>query len=410
MPRSRSRLWLVAASFVALALIIVLMYRHLRAGHIQAAEGRQEYDVGRFDLAEAAYQRATRADPDNAEAWYWLGISRKNQGLAAPAADALGKATSLSPDRITWWSEYAEALQWTGRFDLAEAAYQRVTRADPENAEAWYSLGISRKNQGLSASAAAALAKATSLNSELTTWWFEYAEVLQWAGRFKLAEAAYQRVNRADPENAEAWYCLGISRKNQGLSATAADALAKATLLNSERTPWWFEYAEVLYWAGRFDMAEAAYQRVTQADPENAEAWYWLGISRKNQGLSASAADALGKATSLSPDRVTWWFEYAEALQWVERFSEAETAWQKVMQLLPPDHPRLRQARVNLARSMGGQGGAHVDRAVRMLEEVLAKNEDRRVRFALAEVLAWAGRLEESKEQYRRALNSQREE
>ena len=60
MPRSGTRLWLTAALFVAFALIVVLLYQHLRAGHIQAAEGRLEYDAGRFDLAEAAYQRATR--------------------------------------------------------------------------------------------------------------------------------------------------------------------------------------------------------------------------------------------------------------------------------------------------------------------------------------------------------------
>ena len=164
------------------------------------------------------------------------------------------------------------------------------------------------------------------------------------------------------------------------------------------------------YNAGRFDLAEKAYARATQADPDNAEAWYWLGISRKNQGLSTTAADALAEATALNPDRIDWWIEYAEALQWAERFSEAEQAWQKVMALLPPDDPRLYQARENLALSMGGQGGTNVDRAVDMLEEILAKNEDRRVRFALAQVLAWAGRLEESKEQYSRALNSQREE
>lgn len=165
-----------------------------------------------------------------------------------------------------------------------------------------------------------------------------------------------------------------------------------------------------VYDVGKFDLAENAYARATEVDPDNADAWYWLGISRKNQGKSADAADALAEATSLNPDRIDWWIEYAEALQWAERFSEAEKAWQKAMDLLPTDDPRLHQARVNLARSMGGQGGASVDRAVRMLEETLAHNEDRRVRFALAEVLAWAGRLEESKEQYRRALNSQREE
>jgi len=164
------------------------------------------------------------------------------------------------------------------------------------------------------------------------------------------------------------------------------------------------------YDAGKFDLAEGAYARATGLDPNNAEAWYWLGISRKNQGRSAEAADALAKATALNPDRLDWWFEYAEALQWSERFGESEKAWQSVIALLPPNDARLNKVRENLALSICGQGGPNVDRAVGMLEEILAKNEDRRVRCALAQVLAWAGRLEESEAQYRRALNPQREE
>jgi len=165
-----------------------------------------------------------------------------------------------------------------------------------------------------------------------------------------------------------------------------------------------------VYDAGKFDLAENAYGRATEANPDNADAWYWLGISRKNQGKSATAAAALAKATELSPDRIDWWIEYAEALQWAERFCKAEQAWQKVMDTLPPDDSRLNQVRENLALSICGQGGANVDRAVGLLEEILTTKDDRRIRFALAQVLAWAGRLEESKEQYRRALNSQREE
>jgi hypothetical protein len=80
------------------------------------------------------------------------------------------------------------------------------------------------------------------------------------------------------------------------------------------------------------------------------------------------------------------------------------------MKRLPPDDPRHQQASMNLAQAIGGQGGEHVDRAVRMLEEMLAKNDDNQVRLSLAQVLLMAGRLEESKEQYRQALNSQREE
>ncbi len=161
------------------------------------------------------------------------------------------------------------------------------------------------------------------------------------------------------------------------------------------------------YEAGRFDLAETSYLRATQARPNSAEAWYWLGMSRKNQGLSAAAAEALGKATSLKPDRAAWWVEYAEALQWADRFADAEQAWKRVAELLPPDNPRIRQARMNIARNLGAQG--RIEEAVKLLETLLTEKEDRQTRFLLAEVLAWGGRFEESARQYRQALDSKPE-
>jgi tetratricopeptide (TPR) repeat protein len=159
--------------------------------------------------------------------------------------------------------------------------------------------------------------------------------------------------------------------------------------------------------AGRFDLAESSFHRATQLEPTNADAFYWLGMSRKNRGDSAGAAEALAKATSLKPERISWWVEYAESLQWAERFADAERAWERVRGLLPPGDVRVRMVRVNIARNIGAQG--QIDRAVEMLNKMLAEKDDRQVRFMLAEVLAWGGRFKESAEEYRRAFDSKPE-
>ena len=161
------------------------------------------------------------------------------------------------------------------------------------------------------------------------------------------------------------------------------------------------------YDAGRYDLAEAAYLRAVSMAPNKAEAWYWLGISRKNQGKSKLAADALEQAVKLQPRYASWQFECAEALQWAEQFAKAEQAWQRLLDMVPADDPRAIKGRLNLAKCLAAQG--QLDRAVQMLQQMLAQKDDRNVRFVLAEILAYAGRLEESTEQWRRALGSQSE-
>ncbi len=160
-----------------------------------------------------------------------------------------------------------------------------------------------------------------------------------------------------------------------------------------------------LYDAGKYELAEMAYRRATEAEPMNAEAWYWLGISCKNQGKDKEAADALAKATELRPKDVNWWFDCAEALQWANRFDKAEAAWGQVLALLPPEDNRVRKAQINLARVLAAQH--KTDQAIDLLSKVLAHSEDRQVRFVLAELLGYAGRFEESTKEYSRALGDQ---
>ncbi|HSW45173.1 MAG TPA: tetratricopeptide repeat protein [Phycisphaerae bacterium] len=156
------------------------------------------------------------------------------------------------------------------------------------------------------------------------------------------------------------------------------------------------------YDAGKYALAEDAYLRSVTVDQNNAEAWYWLGISRKNQGKVASAAEALIKATQLEPNNANWWFESAQALQWAERFSEAEQAWAKVQNLFLPDDPRVVQARINQAQCLAHHGD--VERAIEMMKAMLATKDDPNIRCELAKVLGYAGRYEESVQEFRRAF------
>lgn len=161
------------------------------------------------------------------------------------------------------------------------------------------------------------------------------------------------------------------------------------------------------YDTGHFDLAADAFTRATQKNPQEADAWYWLGLSWRNLGKPGQAADALQEATRLAPERADWWFDYALALQWAGRSAAAESAWGHTVTLLPPDDARLTQAHIEWARTLAAQG--KTDAAVKMLTESLNARPDSQIQFTLAEILAWAGRFDESAAQYRQALASQPE-
>lgn len=63
----------------------------------------------------------------------------------------------------------------------------------------------------------------------------------------------------------------------------------------------------------RYPEAAAEFERVTQADPNNAAAWGYLGGARNALHKNAEALEALDRAPSLSPSAVWMWVEKARA-------------------------------------------------------------------------------------------------
>ena len=64
--------------------------------------------------------------------------------------------------------------------------------------------------------------------------------------------------------------------------------------------------------------------------------------------------------------------ELAQCLQWAERFAEAEPAWDRVLQGLPGNDARRREAGIHRAKCLAGLG--RTDQAVQALETLLAED------------------------------------
>jgi len=100
------------------------------------------------EAALADYDRALELQPDSA-------LLHANRGLVWAALDKptqalqdFRQAQSLNPDYAPGF--FFEGNQWLkqSQYERAERAYVLAVRRDPELAEAWHNLGLSRKHQG----------------------------------------------------------------------------------------------------------------------------------------------------------------------------------------------------------------------------------------------------------------------
>ncbi len=76
-----------------------------RALFLDRSHARANYILGvidvkdtRFDEAEGRLELATNGDPDNVDAWFWLGLARYRRADWAGAAEALAQAVARGKD------------------------------------------------------------------------------------------------------------------------------------------------------------------------------------------------------------------------------------------------------------------------------------------------------------------------
>lgn len=101
-----------------------------------------DYNAKNFEKAEAGFKEVVAADPKNANAHYYLGniiYNRKDYENSLPHFDQAAKIDYKSVEKLMALGENQRALK---QFDRAIVQYQKVIGFEPDNANAYYGMGL----------------------------------------------------------------------------------------------------------------------------------------------------------------------------------------------------------------------------------------------------------------------------
>jgi tetratricopeptide (TPR) repeat protein len=99
----------------------------------------------------------------------------------------------------------------------------------------------------------------------------------------------------------------------------------------------WNDYGIGLFLQGDLKAAEAAFAKVTEADPQNADGWVNIGRVRQLEGQTDGAIQVLDKALALKPGLARANYFYGRVLKEEGKYDEAITKLQSVLQQYPRD-------------------------------------------------------------------------
>jgi Flp pilus assembly protein TadD len=214
--------WLVIAGAQAYAEDAALLQR-----------GLDERRQGRFEESVLSLQKHLKNSPDDARAWYELGLSYAMDGQYAKAVDAYRLALSKRLDDFQCHCALGVALRETQRPTAALNEARRCLELSPGYAGALNLIGNIQTDLGETDKALQAYQDAVRISPMYANAHFNLGLTLASLGRNKEAEPSFRQAIRLSPEEADLWTGLADCLKRLGRAKEARKAYAQAKNLES---------------------------------------------------------------------------------------------------------------------------------------------------------------------------------
>jgi tetratricopeptide (TPR) repeat protein len=254
----------------AAALLILVSGGLARAGLLE--DGILERQEGRFEESVLKFQDLLKQSPDNARAWYEMGLSYASDDQYAKACDAYRLALSHGFSQAQCHCALALALRETQRASAALGEAKRCLQLLPRYAGAYNLIGNAEIDLGHDELALEAYQNAVAIKPAYVNAQFNLGLVYYALGRDDESEAAYHKTLALNPTMAEAWAGLGDCQLRQSDGKQAQRSFLQALKLNSTEPEFEWGLARALRELGRTTEAkehEAKYRRLLrQSDKE----------------------------------------------------------------------------------------------------------------------------------------------
>lgn len=130
-----------------------------------------------------------------------------------------------------------------------------------------------------------------------------------------------------------------VAEDTKSLRVLARSAPAAKPEVKLAKEDWtrWNDYGIGLFLQGDLKGSEAAFDKITQIDPQNPDGWVNIGRALVQEGDTAGARKVLEKALTLAPQLARANFFYARALREDGQYDEAAAKLQVVLAQYPRD-------------------------------------------------------------------------
>jgi tetratricopeptide (TPR) repeat protein len=357
------------------------------------------HQAGSFSQAEQLYRQVLQAEPNNADAWCFLGAVCQAQGKITEAEPNLRRAAQLLPSHPTAANLLGIVLAQQGKLEDAAACFQAFLRYQPADAGVRNNLGLVRLHQGRLHEAMGDFQQALRLQPNNADAHANLGVVENKLGRVDEAIASFQRALQLKPDLVSVREHLNRALQHQaGMNPSRGRPAAAQHQAPAAQAH--YQSAMAYIQQGQLAQAVGAFRQALQLHPDYFDAHHNLATVYFLQGQYETAVDAYQQALRLKPDHAGAHYNLGLALQQMDRNEEALAHYRQAV-ALDPGHL---DARNNLGNMLKNQG--RMEEAIACYQEVLRQKPDfAEVHANLGIALGAQHNWDEAIARYRHAIN-----
>ncbi|HEV2214887.1 MAG TPA: tetratricopeptide repeat protein [Terracidiphilus sp.] len=325
---------------------------HLMLGMLLAREGK-------LQEARPELMAATTLDAGSGgealKARAWRALARidapgpGNVGNAAEASNDLLQALKLSPETPADTLMAAQLAEATGQTDAAEAAYRRLLAKEPKSEDGNAGLAHILLKEKKYAEAETLLRTARAERPDDPGLNAQLALALAVEGKPE-AVPLLQKLHAAHPENDAITRMLADLLAESG-DVAVADALDAELLKNDPaNADLLVSHGQNLIQQMKYTEAYAAFEKATEADPADGDAWSGLAFAAMRLSKPEVALHALTERSKVTPETAGTYFLWAQAYDTLHQNGQAAVYYHHFLQAAAGKFPDQEwQARQRLA-------------------------------------------------------------
>ncbi|MBN2184793.1 MAG: tetratricopeptide repeat protein [Candidatus Krumholzibacteriota bacterium] len=312
-----------------LSLLVFMLLGVFACKSVETTSAMLHNQTKNFDKAIEMANLALEKKPDDAEAYFQLGISYSYTGKMRMAYDSFKKAAELDPKKeklviqniaSNWAKHYNLGINelQADNYEGAANEFFEATESDPEKVKSWFNLAM--------------------VYNHLSTTDSTYLEP-----SFEAADQLMEKVTDSDPDYSKALALAGRIMVKRGEDEKAVEILTRLLLFDPTKAEtveiMGNDYLDQDNYEAAIRLYELAIDGYIRAETTSADVYYNIGICYLQTKDYLKAADAYQHVIALEPDNKRAHYSLLLVYYQGELWEEVILQGQKYTTEIAPEDP-----------------------------------------------------------------------